>query len=776
MTSFLARDTEHVRHPIVDRQRFDTKESRMVNHNRDAKIHAPLHRLNVADFGAGMAAALIAKFLAELGAQVHRAKVDGDASFDEIYPAHRQWRAGLAPAMTASLADKRALLESADICILGGETSQPDILQLALDTKATTNPRLIIATIIPSLTDPDFAPDHGADILVQARAGLVFESYPDRPALLGFVPSAYGAALNALIAIATSLYLREADGLGRELSVGLLEGAMTWPLAFWGHADTPTPRYVFRAPRGARALIFPTRDGTFVQIVLGSAGAKYNLYRVLGIADESVQPGDAGMPNPNDGPARYFGDVDRIAPFVALRESNELVAELEAAGVVCEIVGRPAENWDDPQIESNAIIGGVAGTRSVLHPISWSLAAGRRVNAGSNAGAPLAGIRVLDFGAFVAGPMVSTGLADLGADVIKVEPPRGDPLRNIYRFYIAANRGKRSISIEMKHDEGLKLAQALARDADIVCTNYRHGVAERFGIDAVTLLAAQPEKIVVCNAGYGTTGPKAHNPAFDPCIQAMCGLEARAGGAGNVPILNPMMMTDICGGLLGQIGAIVALYRRARAGGGASLTVPLLNAGLFLLSDIVREDGATRGPIELLPDQTGYHATEKLYRTRDGWIAVAARDERSAQALACAFHIEIAQAKRRSDWSDPEISALTAAIGELSTSEAMALLAAACVPAEICRRQVEENFLQNGRNVSDGLVYEERSAELGTYRGLSRLFRLEGLTFVPRGHVSARGADTRDILSDLGLSPVEIAELLSGKVVSEDHTSITQAA
>ena len=748
----------------------------MVDYVTGTHLRGPLQGVKIADFGVGMAAALVAKFLHELGAEVYRMAIPDDEAFDSIYPAHKTWRSGALRTDAAEIEDQRRLIASADICIVGGEARDDARTQLARDVKTSTNPRLIIASITASLVDADFDPAHGADILVQARAGLVFEAYPDRPALLGFVPSAYGAALNALIGISTSLYRREADGIGHDVDIGLLEGAMSWPLAFWGDAEITTPRYAFRAPKGARALIFPARDGVFVQIVLGSAGAKYNLYRVLGIVDEAVKPGDAGMPNPADGPENYFGDVDRIAPYVALRDSGQLIADLEAAGVICEIVNQPAQNWNDPQIACNDIISEAGGVQYVRHPVNWSPGPGKRIMPSTGGAAPLQGIRVVDFGAFVAGPMVATGLADLGAAVIKIEPPRGDPLRSIYRFYIAANRGKRSIAIEMKVSEGLKLAQRLAREADIVCSNYRLGVAERFGIDAATLIADQPEKIVVTNAGYGSVGPKATNPAFDPCIQAMCGLEARAGGRGNTPILNPMMMTDICGGLLGQISVLVALYRRAKDGGGAAITVPLLNAGLFLLSDIVIEGTTARGPIQLLPDQTGYHATEKLYRTQDGYIAVAARDERSAAALAAAFGVDLPAGRCRDDWDSADIAALSAAIVGHTSEQALAMLAASGVPAEDCRRDAGSRFLGDDRHIASGLVYQDHCAELGRYRGLGRLFRLDQLDRAPSGRVSARGADTREILTELGLGAADIAALLSGQVVFEDRSPVAHPA
>jgi crotonobetainyl-CoA:carnitine CoA-transferase CaiB-like acyl-CoA transferase len=732
----------------------------------------PLSGVKVADFGLGMATALVSKFLAEAGAEVQRIEPCNGNPSEQIYPAYKTWQSCLVVSTDCSAEDALSLAATSDICIVGGETFFDNTLQPDVAALRAANPRLIVLEVAASLSDDNYNPLHGADVLVQARSGLVFEAYPDRPALLGFNASAIGAALNALVAISAALYSREASGVGQVVRVGLLEGAMTWPLAFWGSADTVTSRYAFRAPRGARALIFQTCDGAYVQIVLGSAGAKYKLYKILGIEDPAIQPNDAGMPNAADGPDRYFGDVDLLTPYVAKWEGAALLDALTNVGVVCETVLAPGANWRDPQVLFNDIIAATAdGSEHVAQPVKWHFSnqgpiPTRTPHKASDS--PLRGIRVVDFGAFVAGPMVSAGLADLGAEITKIEPPTGDPLRNIYRFYVAANRGKRSISIEMKSARGRDLAHRLVEKADVVCSNFRHGVAERLGIDAASITDKQPEKIVVLNAGYGVVGPKISAPAFDPCIQAACGLEVRAGGKGNFPILNPMMMSDLCGGMLGQVGALMALYRRARDGCCASVTVPLLNAGLFLLSDIYRmADGIMQGPTELLPDQTGYHPAEKLYRTSDGWIAVAARDEFSARALCAAFHVSVN--KPRSEWSAPEVELLTVAIGRHSTVSALDTLRSANVPAERCREHAGEDFLADDRNVASGFVYQAHSAELGTYRGIGRLFCMEKTADGPRGEVSELGEDTRAILTELGLGETEIGELISEQSVRENQ-------
>ena len=735
-----------------------------------AAVSLPLEGLKVADFGVGMAAAIVAKFLAEAGAEVHRMEPSGGDPFHGVYAAYSTWRTVLQSTGPFSLERERDLLLSADICVIGGEDFPGANIRHDGEALISTDARLVVLDISAMLSASEREPLHAADILIQARSGLVFEAYPNRPSLLGFVPSAYGAALNGLVALSAALYQRECDGQGQLVRVGLLEGAMTWPLAFWGRAEIETPRYAFKAPRGARPLIFPTRDNAYLQIVLGSLGSKYKVYKVLGIDDPSIQPDDSGLPNPNDGPDKYFGDVELLAPFVAKRESEELLAALTKEGVVCEKILAPGKCWDDPQVVSNRIVRYVpGGAKHIGQPVAWTLSEGGGTAAATPGGAgPLAGIKVIDFGAFVAGPALSVGLSDLGADVIKVEPPRGDPLRILYSFYAAVNRGKRSIVLELKSEEGIKIASHLVRNADVVCSNFRNGVAERLGIDAATLHAIQPEKIVAINAGYGIIGPKANNPAFDPCMQAICGLEIRAGGNGNLPALNPMMMVDLCGALLGQIGVLMALYRRARDGSGASVAVPLLNAGLFLMSDIVETgDREIRGPSSLLPDQTGYHPAEKLYQTLDGWIAVAARGEAAARAFGRAFGVIGIPDMPRADWGEAEMTVLAATIRRYSSPEVLEILRRAGVPAEACREAGARDFIADDRNVESGRVYEAQRPTLGKTRGIGLLFSMGRASPKARGEVSEKGKDTKEILLDAGLSQDEIAELLAKKVVSE---------
>jgi crotonobetainyl-CoA:carnitine CoA-transferase CaiB-like acyl-CoA transferase len=726
----------------------------------------PLTGLKVVDLGVGMAAALASKLLAELGAEVRRLEPAGGDPFYAVYPAYRAWRSRALSVEETSGVREDELLADADICILGGEDFPALPRRSDAEALLARFPRLVALEIAATLPDAEGAPLHGADILAQARSGLVFESCRDRPAVMGFEPSAYGAALLGLIGVGAALYLRQGSGKGQVVRAGLLEGALVWGAAYFGRAENPSPRYRFSVPRGARPLAFRMADGAFVHVVLGSRGAKYQLYKILGVDDPSIEPNDPGLPNLAD-PENFFGDLDLLAPYAAAWTADAFLQALAAAGVVAERVCSPGECWSDEQVGFCDIIDRSAqGEQFVGRPILWTSSAGAKTLPPSAApSAPLAGVRVLDFGVFVAGPGVSAGLADLGAEVIKVEPPSGDPLRASYTFYAAANRGKRSIVIEMKSEAGLALAHRLAQEADIVCSNFRTGVAERLGIDAATLHARQPGKIVITNAGFGQTGPKASQPAFDPCMQALCGHEVRAGGAGNPPQLNRFLMIDFAGALLGQLGAVLALYGRARDGSGAEVVVPLLSAGIFLLSDIVRNaQGGLEGPLSLPADQLGYHPAERLYRAADQWVAVAARGDQAAARFAAALELAEVAATPRASWGPREAQAIAERFAGREATAILDLLMRAEVPAELCREGWAE-FIGDDRMVALGRVFEAERGPLGLTRGLGRLFELQSHSPRPSGDLAELAQHGRSIMSELGLDEEEIERLVSSGAV-----------
>lgn len=222
---------------------------------------------------------------------------------------------------------------------------------------------------------------------------------------------------------------------------------------------------------------------------------------------------------------------------------------------------------------------------------------------------PLAGVRVLDFTRVLAGPAASLALADLGAEVFKIEPPgTGDETRNFppirdgeSHYYLAVNRGKKSLVIDLKSPEGVALVKDLAAKCDIVVENYRPGVMDRLGLGYETLRAINPRLIYCGISGYGQTGPLKDRPSFDIVLQAMSGALSMNGEPGGLPTKLGIPLGDLVGGINGPIAILSALYERERTGKGRYIDVSLMDGLLGLLGYIAQlafftgEDPARQG-------------------------------------------------------------------------------------------------------------------------------------------------------------------------------------
>jgi crotonobetainyl-CoA:carnitine CoA-transferase CaiB-like acyl-CoA transferase len=203
---------------------------------------------------------------------------------------------------------------------------------------------------------------------------------------------------------------------------------------------------------------------------------------------------------------------------------------------------------------------------------------------------PLAGVRVLDFTRVLAGPAASLALADLGAEIIKIEPPTGDETRTFpphregeSHYFIANNRGKQGIVIDLKAPAGVELAKGLAAQCDIVIENYRPGVMDRLGLGYEVLAAINPRLIYCAISGFGMTGPLRDRPSFDIVTQALSGVLSINGEPDGLPVKLGIPIGDLVGGINGPIGILAALYERERTGRGRLIDISLLDGVMGLL-------------------------------------------------------------------------------------------------------------------------------------------------------------------------------------------------
>jgi len=206
--------------------------------------------------------------------------------------------------------------------------------------------------------------------------------------------------------------------------------------------------------------------------------------------------------------------------------------------------------------------------------------------------APLTGYRILDLTTFLSGPFCTQILADLGAEVVKLEAPSGDSSRAIpphfvkgdSAYYLGINRSKRSVAVDMKLAEGLDLVRALVAEADVVVENYRPGVAARIGLDTADLRQRHPRLVWASISGFGQTGPWRDQPAYDMIVQALSGVMSLTGEAGRPAVRLGIPAGDMVAGMYAAIAINAALADRERTGFGRTVDVSMLDCQLAMLS------------------------------------------------------------------------------------------------------------------------------------------------------------------------------------------------
>ncbi|CAP43634.1 CaiB/BaiF CoA transferase family protein [Bordetella petrii] len=259
---------------------------------------------------------------------------------------------------------------------------------------------------------------------------------------------------------------------------------------------------------------------------------------------------------------------------------------------------------------------------------------------------PLAGVRVLDLSRVLAGPWCTQTLADLGADVWKIEAPgRGDDTRSWTppdvggesTYFMCANRSKRSLAVDLRHPEGRALVQRLAAQADVLVENYRLGALAKFGLDYDTLSRAHPRLIYCSISGYGRTGPRAAEPGYDFVIQAESGLMSITGEPDGAPMKLGVAITDLVTGMNATQAILAALLARHQSGKGQLIDLALLDSAVSVLANV----GAGYLAAGHAPQRFGNgHPTVvpyQIFATADGAFALGVGNDTQFAALCAAL-------------------------------------------------------------------------------------------------------------------------------------------
>jgi crotonobetainyl-CoA:carnitine CoA-transferase CaiB-like acyl-CoA transferase len=257
----------------------------------------------------------------------------------------------------------------------------------------------------------------------------------------------------------------------------------------------------------------------------------------------------------------------------------------------------------------------------------------------------LAGVRVLDLTRFLAGPFCTTILADLGAEVVKVEAPKGGdegrygypPVDGVAVFFLALNRGKRGITLDLRQEDGRAILRRLLPHFDVLVENFAGGTLARWGLAPTDLCREHPRLIVASLSGFGQTGPWSDRPSYDIITQAASGFMSLTGFPGNPPTRGGGSLGDYVEGLFGAIGVLAALCARDRTGRGQAIDVSSQDA-MFSLLDGWPAIFAASGR---LPEQVGNRhlgtAPYDCYRAKDGWVVIAVASNKLFRTLAAAI-------------------------------------------------------------------------------------------------------------------------------------------
>ena len=382
----------------------------------------------------------------------------------------------------------------------------------------------------------------------------------------------------------------------------------------------------------------------------------------------------------------------------------------------------------------------------------------------------LAGVRILDLSQVMSGPYCTMILADLGADVIKIENPEyGDQTRKSWgysvvgedsRAFLSLNRNKRSVALDLKTDDGRATFLALARTADVVLENFRPGVAARLGVGYEDVRAVRPDIVYASISGFGQTGPYSSYPGYDLIAQAMTGIMSVTGEPGGVPVKSDIPIADLGAGMFAAIGILAALHSRAQQGQGQYLETSLFEAALALSVWQSTEFWSTgRSPVPL-GSANRMSAPYQALATRDGYVIVGANNQKLWRLLCEALDApellddpRFVDNNRRMDNRLPLVEALERHLARHTTDDWVAALLSHGVPAGPIRNY-EQVLLDDPHVKARQMVAAFDHPVEGLTSVLASPLKMYGTPVVISSPPPLLGQHNEEVLSELESSAV----------------------
>ncbi|HWB52187.1 MAG TPA: CoA transferase [Stellaceae bacterium] len=391
---------------------------------------------------------------------------------------------------------------------------------------------------------------------------------------------------------------------------------------------------------------------------------------------------------------------------------------------------------------------------------------------------PLSGIRVVDLTRILAGPFCTMLLADMGAEIVKVETPRqGDPLRGqgvirdgLSWYFAAFNRNKKSLTLNLRSEDGRAALARLIERSDVLVENYRPGVLAAMGFDEARLKALNPGLVTCSLSGFGDSGPYRDRPSFDFIAQAMSGLMSVTGMADGPPLRAGPPIADLVAGLYGALGVCASLVRQGRTGQGDRVGASLNNGMISLLGFLAANHLATGEEPRRTGNDHAIVAPYGMFRTADGEVALAPSQEQSYQRLVDALELPELRADPRFATNDLRVAnraamnaAIEARLETGTTAHWIAALNAAGVP---CGRVMTLSEVFNDPQViAQEMVVTQYHPGHGAVKMLGFPVKFAEAPCRLRRPAPEIGADSETVLAELGYSADEIARLRERGVV-----------
>ena len=608
-----------------------------------------------------------------------------------------------------------------------------------------------------------------------------------------------GASFLALTGINAALRARLHTGRGQWVETSLLQGVLVSTAGGWQRPEHPEADgymcWIFD-PRGSKGH-FQCADGKWIQNWVPNPSF------ALGVSQGDTISVDDRINKPTDDPTRIGPDYSELVVLAhyhsqmkaayAKYPSKEWLEAAAQVGIPMQPTRRPEDalndqalidegivvTLDDPEVGPIRQVGLVYGmsktpgkvqgpaptvgqhTEEILAELLNPIAANPSTSS-SDLKAPLDGVLVLDLGLAIAGPFSNQLLSDLGATVIKVNSVYDTFWHSTHIAY-TANRGKQSISINLKDPRGLAILHELVKRADIVQHNMRYEAAIRLGVDYESLVTIKPDLIYCHSSGFDKS--RAHLPGNDQTGACLAGVEYEDGGMANggKPIWSLTSFGDTGNGFLAANAMIRAIYHRELTGEGQFLSTSILAACLLNSSyawvDAETGEGVDRPKVDALMFGTGPRT--RLYETADRWICLAVQNDEQWSAVERSLGI----AGLTTMENDRAIETLTTSLRALTASEAFRLLDEAGVPCEIEDDQFAIRLFDDPQFRDAGLVATVQQAQVGRFDQFGHMWTFSETPTRIAGPPLIVGHDTVDIMSEIGFEQSDIDALIADGVV-----------